>query len=349
MNQMRCCLILFILSAMLRAASSYTAEKVTDHGIDVIRLTDAVHDVGVSIAPSIGNRAFALKVHGKDLLYFPPPDIAAFRDSGARQLNGIPFLAPWANRMAEGGFWANNKKYRFNPDLGTVRLDSNDIAIHGMLTSSPLWEVIDLGSDGHSSHVTSRLQFWKYPDLMANWPFAHEYEMTYRLTDGVLEVTTKVRNLSAKPMPVVLGFHPYFKLPGVPRSEASVHIPAKEHVETDAHLVATGELKPANLPDWVSLKDHTFDDGYTDLTREGDGRAVFSVEAGASKIEVLYGPRYQVAVIYAPPNQPYICFEPMAAITNGVNLAHYGKYNQLETVAAGGTWQESFWVRWSGL
>jgi hypothetical protein len=66
-------------------------------------------------------------------------------------------------------------------------------------------------------------------------------------------------------------------------------------------------------------------------------------------IDVLYGPRYQVAVIYAPPNQPFICFEPMTAITNGANLAHDGKYGELQTVASGGTWRESFWVRWSGF
>jgi len=334
---------------MAYSAANYTAEKLTDHGVEIIRLTDAAHAVSVSIAPSLGNRAFELKVHGKNLLYFPSPDIASFRDSGAKGLNGIPFLAPWANRMAGGGFWANGRNYRFNPDLGTVHVSPNGIAIHGMLTASPLWEVIDVQADERSAHVTSRLQFWKYPDLMANWPFAHEYEMTYTLADGILEVTTKVTNLSAKPMPVVLGFHPYFNLPDVPRSEAAVHIPARKHVETDARLVPTGELTPANLPDWVSLKDHTFDDGYTDLVRESDGRAVFAVQSGSKKIEVLYGPRYRVAVIYAPPNQPIICFEPMAAVTNGANLAHDGKYPELQTVAPGGTWRESFWVRPSGF
>ena len=33
---------------------------------------------------------------------------------------------------------------------------------------------------------------------MAQWPFAHEYEMTYSLADGVLEVKTTVTNLSAE-------------------------------------------------------------------------------------------------------------------------------------------------------
>jgi aldose 1-epimerase len=123
----------------------------------------------------------------------------------------------------------------------------------------------------------------------------------------------------------------------------------REHVEADAELVATGELKPIELPEQVSLKDHTFDDGFTDLVRSGDGRATFSVQTGAEKIEVVYGPKYKVAVVYAPPHQDFICFEPMAAITNGINLAHDGKYSELQTVAPGASWQESFWIRGSGF
>ena len=342
-------LFLLALPLVVGAAPKYIAEKTMYHGVEVVRLRDVARGVEVSIVPSVGNRAYELKIHGKNILYFPPPDVAAFKSSGGRGLNGIPFLAPWANRIAGAGFWANDKRYPFNPNLGTVRLDANGIAIHGMLTASPFWKVTEVKADGKSAHVTSRLQFWKYPDLMANWPFAHEYEMTYRLAAGVLQVTTTVINLSTQPMPVVLGFHPYFNIPDVPRSQSTVHIPARKHVETDAHLVATGEMKPVNLPDQISLRDHTFDDGFTDIMRGSDGKATFSVQAGGKKIEVIYGPKFQVAVIYAPPKQNFVCFEPMAAITNGINLAHQGKYPELQTVAPGAQWQESFWIRGTGF
>jgi aldose 1-epimerase len=346
---MRRFLILLALPAITLAAARYTAEKTTDHGVEVVHLTDAQHGVEVSIVPSVGNRAYELKVHGKNLLYFPVADVGSFKNSPRPSFSGIPFLAPWANRIAGGGFWADGKKYLFNSDLGTVHVDPDGIAIHGMLTASPLWEVTDVKADKKSAHVTSRLAFWKYPELMANWPFAHEYEMTYSLADGVLQVITTVKNLGAEPMPIVLGFHPYFNIPDVPRAESTVHLAARKHVETDSHLVATGDLTPNTLPDQVSLKDHTFDDGFTDLVRGKDGRATFSVQAASKKIEVIYGPKYQVAVVYAPPAQNYVCFEPMAAITNGINLAHDGKYPELETVAPGASWRESFWVRFSGF
>lgn len=331
------------------AASPYTATKAMDHAIEVVRLTDAAHDIEVSIAPSIGNRAYELKVHGQNLLYFPLPDIAALKNSQRPLLNGIPFLAPWANRIAGAGFWANGKRYTFNAAIGTVRLSPSGIAMHGMLSTSPLWQVTSLAADARSAHLTCRLEFWRYPDLMANWPFAHTYEMTYRLSGGVLEVTTKVTNLSADPMPVVLGFHPYFHIPGMPRSQALAHIAARQHVETDKELVATGELTPNKLPEDVSLKDHTFDDGFTGLIRNSDGRARFSVQADGKEIEVLYGPKYTVAVVYAPPAQDFICFEPMTAITNGINLAHEGKYPGLQSLAPGAVWEETFSIRSSGF
>jgi hypothetical protein len=39
----------------------------------------------------------------------------------------------------------------------------------------------------------------------------------------------------------------------------------------------------------------------------------------------------------------------MAGITNSPNLNHDGKYPQLQMLAPGATWKESFWVRASGI
>jgi aldose 1-epimerase len=321
---------------------SYAAAQVVDHGIPTVRLAEPLRGIEVSIVPSIGNRAYEMLVRGENILYFPLENPAELKAD--RHLSGIPFLAPWGNRMPEG-FHANGRHYLFDTRSDSLRLDQNGIPIHGMLTSSPFWEVIDVGADADSAHVTSRLEFWRHPDLIANWPFAHTYEMTYRLAGGVLEVSITVTNLSTDPMPIAVGFHPYFQLPGVPIEDAVAHIPVRRHVETDGRLVATGETVPITFSDRVSLKDHHFDDGFTDLIRAADGRAVFSVEGRGKRIEVAFGPRYQAAIVYAPAGQNFVCFEPMSAITNGVNLAYEGKYSEMQTVAPGGQWQESFWIR----
>ena len=139
---MRFLLFLLTTPLMAFAAPGYQAEKTKDHGIDVVRLVDGQRGVEVSVAPGLGMRGYEMKVHGKNILYFPLPDVSALETS--RGLNGIPFLAPWANRMAGSGFWANDKHYKFNPDLGVMRIDQNGISIHGLLSASKLWKVAEV-------------------------------------------------------------------------------------------------------------------------------------------------------------------------------------------------------------
>ncbi|MFN7923371.1 MAG: aldose 1-epimerase [Bryobacteraceae bacterium] len=331
------------------SARNYRAEQTVDRGVPVVRLTDRAHGVEVSIAPGIGNRAYEMKVHGKNILHFP------FADVGEHQkrpdLCGIPFLAPWADLLSEQAFWANGKKYQFNMGLGNVR---GKMPSHGLLTASPLWRVVEVKADGRSARVTSRLEFWKYPDLMAQWPFAHEYEMTYSLAGGVLEVKTTITNLSTEAMPVAIAYHPYFTIPDVPRDEWTARYPAKIHVIPGEHNIPTGELRPLDVPNPLPLRGHTLDDGFTEFERDAQGRAHFSIESGGKKVETLFGPKYPVVTIWLPNDRSgkpreFICFEPSTAIINGINLAHDGKWQGLQTLAAREKWTESFWVRAEGL
>jgi hypothetical protein len=39
----------------------------------------------------------------------------------------------------------------------------------------------------------------------------------------------------------------------------------------------------------------------------------------------------------------------MVAITNALNLAHRGVYKDLQTVAPGESWEESFWITTKGF
>jgi aldose 1-epimerase len=63
----------------------------------------------------------------------------------------------------------------------------------------------------------------------------------------------------------------------------------------------------------------------------------------------VFGPNFKAAVVYAPRGRDFICFEPMAGITDSMNLAQRGLYHELQSIAPGGTWEESFWVRPSGF
>jgi aldose 1-epimerase len=149
-----------LLLPMASLAQGYKAEQVVDHEVPIVRLTDAAHGVEVSMAPGIGNRAYEMKVHGKNISTFRLPMWANFRsgpDSPAYR------FWPWADLMSEQAFWANGKKYTFNMELGNVR---GNMPSHGLLVNSPLWKVTRVAADAKSAYVTSRLEFWKYPDLV---------------------------------------------------------------------------------------------------------------------------------------------------------------------------------------
>ena len=341
-------LAIVLLVCLVANAQDYTAERTSDHGIPVIRLADTVNKVEVAIVPSVGNTAYEMKVNGKNILYFPFADVAAFKD--APTLSGIPFLAPWANRLDQQAFFANGKKYNFDMEFGNVR---GQIPLHGLLTSSPYWEVSTVAADARSARYTARLQFWKHPDLMAQWPFAHEYEMTYQLRGGELEVRVSVTNLSTETMPISVGFHPYYQIPGVPRDQYMMHIPARNRVNYTPQLLPTGEYRPMDLANEFTLKGITLDDGFIDLVRGADNRARFYIKAGNAMIESSFGPQYPAAVVWSPNQhgspQPFLCFEPMTGVPNAVNMAGAGKYPMLQTVAPGARWTESFWVKASGI
>lgn len=337
-----------LLLPLIAQASSYGVDRATVEGIEVVRISDTSHGTEVSVAVSIGNLAYEMKVNGKNVLYVPFLSLAELKSHPT--LGGNPFLAPWANRIDQLAYYANGKRYLLNADLqNLVFLYSGGIPNHGLLAFCPHWQVTSLDANSHSAHVTSRLEYWKYPDLMAQFPFAHTLEMTYRLSNGVLEVETTIENQSAESMPVAIGYHTYYQLDDAPRAQWKVHIPAKEHLAVTRQLLPTGESRPMDLSNVLMLGDLHLDDLFTKLIREPDGRAEFSVSGEKQQISVYYGPKYKAAVVYAPRGGNFICFEPMAAITNAFNLAHSGAYKELQSIPPGGQWHESFWIAPSGF
>ena len=323
--------------------SDYSVVRRPVDGVGVVRLVDGARNVELAVAPAIGNTAFEWKVRGRNYLYFPYTEGPA-EFARRPKFCGVPFLAPWANRIQGDSYWANGKHYLLNPGLGNLNLDGNKNPIHGLLAYSDLWKVAEAKADDTSASLTSRLEFWKHPDLMAQFPFPHTLTMTYRLRNGVVEIHTALENHGAAPMPVGIGYHPYFRLHDAHRDDWHVHLAARDHLALNAQLIPTGESKPLEFADPHSLSTGQLDDVFANLVRDADGLARFYVEGGRERITVTYGPKYTVAVVYAPKGQDFICFEPMAAITNAFNLAHAGIYKDLQSIPPGDSWTESFWL-----
>lgn len=320
----------------------YSTERLTVDSVEIVRLTDNSRSIELSIAPSIGNIAYDMRVHGQPILVSP----GSLSEWKAKPTNlGIPLLAPWANRIDGDAYWANGKQYLLNPHLENLRRDPNGLPIHGLLLFASDWRVVRIQADESHAEATSRLEFWKRPEWMAQFPFAHSIEMTHRLSDGALEVRISIENHSLEPMPLCVGFHPWYQIPDSPRDSWKVHFHVRDHYTPSSKLTPTGETKPANLPDEFKLVGRQFDDVFGGV----DSADVFSVESGGRRISVHFGPKFRIAVIYAPQTKNVICFEPMTAITNAFNLAHAGLCDYLPSIPPGEIWTESFWIRADGF
>ena len=196
---------------------------------------------------------------------------------------------------------------------------------------------------------------------MKQFPFAHTIEMTHRLRDGVLEVATRIDNLSIEPMPVAIGFHPFFQLTDSPRDEWTMSVAARTHWPVSDAKMPTGVTQPIDRffenPAAVQLAPLELDDVFSDLVRDARGQATMSLRGKTQRLDVVLGANYRAVVIYAPKPAPgqeaadrnFVCIEPVAGIINALNLAHKGLYKELQSIPAAGVWQESFWIRPSGF
>jgi aldose 1-epimerase len=339
--------IIVLGAALVTARQSAPPYAATRDG-DAVRLRDAAHDVTLVVIPSAGNLAVEMTVKGAPVLHYPAPSADEVRNRP--RFAGIPFMAPWANRLEEPGFRFGGRHYVFNRELGNVR---GEHPIHGLVTFAP-WALVEANADGSSAWITSRLEFYRQPAWMAQFPFAHTIEVTYRLRDGALEAFTRVTNLSAEAMPLSLGFHPYLQLTDAPRDDWTLSLAARSEWLLSADKLPTGETRPLATrfadPQRIPLRGLDLDDVYGDLTRDGGGSATMTVQGRRQRIDVALGPNYRAVVVYAPAREPsYVCIEPMTGITNAINLADRGLYKDLQTIPAGGRWEERFWIRPSGF
>jgi galactose mutarotase-like enzyme len=230
-----------------------------------------------------------------------------------RRFMGIPFLHPWANRLARFGYQANGHEVTLDPSSPLLLLDDNGLPIHGLLTASRAWSLEKLAADEENASMTAALAFDR-PELLRAFPFQHRVEMEIHLDDRGMSVTTTVTATGEEAVPIAFGFHPYLRMPGSPRSEWTVSFPVRRRMLLDSKGIPTGATEAVE-PIHGAIGDRTWDDGFDRI----DTPARFELHARRRTIALEYTDGYRVAQIFAPPGQDYICVEPMTAPTNALN------------------------------
>jgi len=314
------------------AAHEVYDERVGD--LDGIVLVSHDHDLQVAFAPGAGMVGYSLTHRGEELLG-QRGGLAAYRERGSTF--GIPLLHPWANRLAGTSYSADGRVVELDPERSPIHVDANGLPIHGTLAAYPHWEIVGRSPGNGRAAVAARLDYGAHEELMAAFPYPHELHVQAELVGDTLTIATIVLPTAAVAVPVSFGWHPYLRLPDVPRSEWRVEMPVRRRALLDERGLPTGETEPVELEPGP-LAERTYDDLFVGL----DSPTAFVLEGGGRRIELAMRQNYPFAQVYAPlgaEREHYICFEPMTAPVNALVSGE-----SLSFVPPGGSFRAEFSV-----
>ena len=274
-------------------------------------LRDPDGGLEASILPHAGMLVTSLRHDGEELLGQRRGLTAYLRDG---KTMGIPLLHPWANRVGSDHFEIEGTEVDLDGERPGLRRDPHGLAIHGVLAAEPGWRVEHAPPEAAGAQaLVATFDFGARPDLLASFPFPHVLSYRVELTGGALALELTVTATGAVPVPVAHGLHPYLTLPGVPRADWHVQLPARRHLVLDGRGLPTGDA--TDEPVWEgALADLAFDDAYDGLAP----CSVFRVEGGGRRLTTTFEAGYPAGQVFAPREDSVICFEPMAAPTNAL-------------------------------
>lgn len=177
-------------------------------------------------------------------------------------------LIPWPNRLQGGSYEFGGREHQ----LPLTETDKQN-AIHGLVRWSA-WLV--------GTREPHRVVMEHVLHPQPGYPFTLGLEIQYALGPDGLSVTTTATNAGAEPCPYGSGAHPYLMLGSAGVDPLVLQAPAATVLTEDERGIPTGRLAVDGSeydfrrprPIGSTRLDHCF----TDLERDGDGRARVTLE-----------------------------------------------------------------------
>jgi galactose mutarotase-like enzyme len=278
---------------------------------EAVTLQDPSSSLTATVVPQAGMIVTSLSDGGDEFLG-QRRGLDAYVTAGKTM--GIPILYPWANRLSASKYGINGAVVSLTAGTGGVRSDEHGVPIHGVLAAYPGWLVTERSENS----LTAVLDYAGKPRLLASFPFPHLLTQQVTIIDRTLTIETIVMPTTAASVPLCFGYHPYLRIPGVPRAEWLLQTPTMRHLPVDNWGIPTGATE-----DWAGatepLGNTVYDDGF-DQVPPG---AVFALSGGDHRVEVIYEKGYSAAQIFAPRNDDVVGIEPMAAPTDSLRRGNY--------------------------
>lgn len=330
-----------------------TEGRAGDRTGPVYELTDAAGTVRAEVWPMCGFNCLRWQVRQPDggwggILYTMPD----WEANPVPTRSGHPILFPFPGRLREGKLPFDGKTYQL-PLTESSKLH----AIHGFTPRTP-WRVIDSAGGADSAAVTGQFNLRQdSPASLAHWPADFHLNVTYRLFADRLRVEAAVENLGPGPLPFGLGYHPYFRLPGVTDADFGGHVLQANVGQvwaTDAANLPTGErvAVPAAL-DFTTprpIGSTALDNVFTAVCGPKDGglveHAVLSHPASAHRVRFMADSSFRELVLFIPAHRQAVAVEPYTCSADASNFAARGIDSGWRTIEPGATWTGVVEYRW---
>jgi galactose mutarotase-like enzyme len=251
--------------------------------LETIALSDESTGARVAIAPTRGGMVTRFDVGTRPVLFL---DEASLVDETKNVRGGIPVLFPSPGPL--GG------------DTFTWRGRSGQMKQHGFARQRA-WSVTSL------STMDVRLELVSDEATRAVFPWDFAATLRYALEGAKLTVATTIANRDAGPMPLALGFHPYFFVPDGEKSRARV----------PTHATRAWDNVSKKTIDVRTPIDLTAKEVDLHLVDHGATRAV--LERGADSVVLTGDPELGRWVIWTLAGKDFVCLEPWTAPANALN------------------------------
>jgi aldose 1-epimerase len=208
----------------------------------------------VVVAVGAGLRTYA--VGTRPIVDGYGPDVLC--PSGRGQL-----LVPWPNRIEDG-------RYDFGGRSHQLALNEPERrnAIHGLVRWSH-WSVAERSAD--------RVAFEHLLYPQPGYPFALEWRAEYSLSEAGLAVRFAATNVGSEVAPFGAGWHPYLAIESAVVDDVELRVPAATVLLANERGTPVGSGPVGNegldFRESRAIGSTELDHCFTDLEREGDGRA----------------------------------------------------------------------------
>ena len=210
-------------------------------------------------------------------------------------------LVPYSNRIGRAAFPWRGERVALTPNF-----PPEPHAIHGVGWRRR-WSIVE------QTQASARIVYVHASD--SHWPWAFTAEQHVTLGPTSLTFDLSARNDAREPAPLAFGHHPYFDRAGAQLKfdAAAVWLPGEDGLPSERASPFGDFDFHARAPVEGRDIDHVFD-GWS-------GRARIAWDGRPLALDIVTSPSLSRAVVYIPKGGDAFCFEPVAHVSNALNLA----------------------------